>query len=42
LMTYTGVPPFQSDPGGGAAANIEALVDAVAGVVGLQVRRAAA
>jgi chromosome partitioning protein len=29
LMTYTGKPPFESEPGGGAAANVEALLGAV-------------
>ena len=38
-MTYTGIPPFQADPGGGAAANVEALVGAVAALVGLQAQR---
>lgn len=32
-MTYTGVPPFAAEPIGGAAANVEALVDAVAAIV---------
>jgi len=41
-MTYTGIPPFQADPGGGAAANVDALVEAVAEVVGLQVQKVAA
>jgi chromosome partitioning protein len=41
-MTYTGEPPYLSDPGGGAATNIEALVDAVAEIVRLQVVRATA
>ncbi|TCZ53900.1 ParA family protein [Roseicella aquatilis] len=34
-MTYTGEPPFRQDPAGGAAANVEALVDEVAGLLGL-------
>jgi chromosome partitioning protein len=38
-MTYTGAPPFKSEPGGGAAANVEALVDAVASIVGVNVSR---
>jgi chromosome partitioning protein len=41
-MTYTGVPPYQADPGGGAAANVDALVEAVATLVGLRAQRAAA
>jgi len=41
-MTYTGIPPFQADPSGGAAANVEALAGAIASLVGLQVQRAAA
>jgi chromosome partitioning protein len=41
-MTYTGVPPFQADPGGGAAKNVEALVDAISALVGLQVESVAA
>lgn len=40
-MTYTGVPPFKAEPGGGAAANVDALVDAVAEAVGLQIIKAA-
>jgi chromosome partitioning protein len=36
-MTYTGQPPFQAEPGGGAAANVDALVDAVAEVLAIQV-----
>ena len=35
-MTYTGIPPFLSDPGRGAAANVDALAEAVAEVVGLR------
>jgi chromosome partitioning protein len=35
-MTYTGQPPFLSDPGGGAAANVDALAEAVASLVGLR------
>ena len=34
-MTYTGEPPFRQDPAGGAAANVEALVDEVAGLLDL-------
>lgn len=34
-MTYTGQPPFRSEPAGGAAANVDALADAVAEVIGL-------
>jgi chromosome partitioning protein len=41
-MTYTGVPPFQSEPNGGAAANVEALVEAVTEIVGLEVQKVAA
>jgi chromosome partitioning protein len=41
-MTYTGIPPFQADPGGGAAKNVEALVDAISALVGLQVESIAA
>jgi chromosome partitioning protein len=41
-MTYTGVPPFTAEPSGGAAANVEALVDAVAVIVGLDIDRAMA
>ncbi|MDR3740808.1 MAG: ParA family protein [Terracidiphilus sp.] len=41
-MTYTGKPPFEADPDGSAAANVTALVDAVAAVIGLQVQRDAA
>jgi chromosome partitioning protein len=41
-MTYTGVPPFKADPSGGAAGNVEALVDAVANIVGLHINRAVA
>jgi chromosome partitioning protein len=41
-MTYTGVPPFQSEPNGGAAANVEALVDAVTEIIGLEVQKVAA
>ena len=36
-MTYTGQPPFQTDPSGGAAANVDALLEAIARVVGLDV-----
>ena len=41
-MTYTGVPPFQAEPNGGAAANVEALVEAVTEIVGLEVQKVAA
>jgi chromosome partitioning protein len=41
-MTYTGVPPFQAEPNGGAASNVEALVDAVSDIVGVKVSRVAA
>ena len=41
-MTYTGVPPFQSEPNGGAAANVKTLVEAVAEIVGLEVQKVAA
>jgi|SRR5271166_184052 len=41
-MTYSGVPPFKADPGGGAAANVEALIDAITELVGLRVERVAA
>jgi chromosome partitioning protein len=41
-MTYTGVPPFQADPGGGAAQNVEALVDAISALIGLHAERVAA
>lgn len=41
-MTYTGVPPFQADPGGGAAKNVEALVEAISALVGLPVESVAA
>jgi len=34
-MTYTGEPPFRQDPAGGAAANVEALVEEVAGLLDL-------
>lgn len=34
-MTYTGQPPFLADPSGGAAANVDALVDAIARLIGL-------
>jgi chromosome partitioning protein len=36
-MTYTGQPPFLADPRGGAAANVDALADAVAELVGLRI-----
>jgi hypothetical protein len=38
-MTYTGVPPYKAEPGGGAAANVDALADAVATIVGLHLSR---
>jgi chromosome partitioning protein len=41
-MTYTGIPPFQADRDGGAAKNVEALVDAISALVGLQVESLAA
>ena len=41
-MTYTGVPPADAEPGGGAAMNVEALVIAVAEIVGIAGLRAAA
>ena len=41
-MTYTGVPPADAEPGGGAAMNVEALVTAVAEIVGIAGLRAAA
>jgi chromosome partitioning protein len=34
-MTYTGQPPYTADPTGGAAANVTALADAVAAILGL-------
>ena len=37
LMTYTGKPPFVSEPGGGAAANVEALLDAIAEILELSI-----
>jgi chromosome partitioning protein len=36
-MSYTGQPPFVSDPGGGAASNVESLTDAVSDLLGLPV-----
>jgi chromosome partitioning protein len=36
-MTYTGQPPYAADPAGGAAANVTALADAVAGILGMPV-----
>lgn len=36
-MSYSGVPPFIAEPGGGAAANVEALAKAVAAKIGLTV-----
>lgn len=43
-MTYTGQPPFLADAKSNATANVDALVDAIAAVVGLplQARRARA
>jgi chromosome partitioning protein len=35
LMTYTGTPPWEDDPEGGAAGNVTALGDEVAGLLGL-------
>jgi chromosome partitioning protein len=42
-MTYTGEPPFVTDPHGGAALNVDALADAIAGLIGvtLEPRRSA-
>ena len=34
-MTYTGQPPFLAEPAGGAAANVEALAEAVGALIGL-------
>lgn len=34
LMTYTGTPPWEDDPEGGAAANVTALGDEVANLLG--------
>jgi chromosome partitioning protein len=34
-MTYTGVPPYQQDPEGGAAANVERLTDSVVDLLGI-------
>ena len=34
-MTYSGQPPFVVDPNGGAAANVDALADSIAHLVGL-------
>jgi chromosome partitioning protein len=39
-MTYTGIPPFEADPTSGAAANVEAIVDAVWKTMGLERERA--
>lgn len=36
-MTYTGQPPFMAEPNGGAAANVDALADAVAKLIGLRI-----
>ena len=41
-MTYTGIPPFQAEPTSGAAANVEALIDAITEVIGLKVQKLAA
>jgi chromosome partitioning protein len=35
-MTYTGQPPFLTEPGGGAAQNVDALADAIAALIGLE------
>ena len=40
-MTYTGEPPHAQDPNGGAARNVEALADEVAGLLGLPLAGAA-
>jgi len=40
-MTYTGEPPHVQDPEGGAARNVEALADEVAGLLGLGLAGAA-
>lgn len=34
-MTYTGEPPFVSDPHSGAALNVDALANAIAGLIGI-------
>ena len=34
-MTYTGQPPFQAEPSGGAAVNVDALADAISNLVGM-------
>ncbi len=34
-MSYTGIPPHKSDPGGNAAQNVDRLVEAIADLVGL-------
>lgn len=41
-MTYTGIPPFKAEHNGGAAANVEALIDAVTAILGIRVSQAAA
>jgi chromosome partitioning protein len=41
-MTYTGVPPFQAEPSGGAASNVETLINAVIDIVGIKTVKAAA
>lgn len=35
-MSYTGQPPFLTEPAGGAAHNVDALADAVAEIIGLE------
>lgn len=37
-MTYTGEPPFVSDPCGGAAINVDALAEEVAKLTALKLR----
>jgi hypothetical protein len=39
-MTYTGVPPYQQDPEGGAAANVERLTDSVVDLLGIDLASA--
>ena len=36
-MTYTGQPPFLAEPTGGAAINVDALADAIARLIGLEI-----
>ena len=36
-MTYTGQPPFLAEPAGGAAANVEALAEAIGALIGLDI-----